>query len=277
MPPRLNFIIPCGTSQMRADKIDLLNIEDRLRNPYEDEVEDNTITAVEFFGNHYAFLTEITNKLCTKYNENQEVMRGEKNPFGAEISTLNALRAQEGWPDRMQNARYTILASNTNPGYFCANVLQNLIQNLWQCPEDCFSKPLDKWIVENLVDEPSAEQIELGMSDLVDKISVAIRPYRGEREHFENILVMSGGFKSAIPCLTLFSLFFGFEMVYLFEKSDVIQRLIPSIPTGNKEEREKWIEVCRQLMELNEERDSNQYTNYLAKILSKRVERYEFQ
>jgi len=66
----------------------------------------------------------------------------------------------------------------------------------------------------------------MALGNLAESINQCLRKPE-PREPIHNILVATGGLRSTLPCLTVYSLLFGFEMVYLSEESDSLIELRP--------------------------------------------------
>jgi hypothetical protein len=62
------------------------------------------------------------------------------------------------------------------------------------------------------------------------------------------LFVISGGFKSAIPCMTVSSLAFCIPMIYLFENSNELQ-ILATYPAMSK--LKNWISAWEKISDLN--------------------------
>lgn len=144
-----------------------------------------------------------------KKSQSKEYIGTENNPLGAEISTLLVYFKQNQNQDKHT---FYILRSDTYLGWFNAEVLGLVLQKLgWAsqvkvvCIENLREQPTD-WTADPL--------INLGR-ELQNILTQITKTQTKEPP----LMVISGGFKSILPCLTVYSIMFAVKMVYLFEQS----------------------------------------------------------
>jgi hypothetical protein len=247
-----NLIIPCGTSQTMYFKLQALltkqdheelnkYISDLQAEAYPDQAWFNDPEAIKFASDFVAVLRP--------YWDERSQWLGEKNsPFGAEIHTLISLQERDpkpGWFPEYDQA--VLLASQTGQGMFASLILKHVLVKLWGMPEA--NTKLE--MIYGLKDRP--ENVDTVMEELAKRIkdNLIHTPQKEiGKPAAHNILVMSGGFKSVIPCLTVFSLIYGLEMVYMFEFSRHLQSLHPIYnyedPESLKIWRETWNQMAKQ-------------------------------
>lgn len=215
-----NIIVTCGTSQIELGKFNIIrehvNSGDRLNelndiSKYTCGLEgtdhpvalfDNAIGEKETHGTHCKNLVDI---LCdlTKYLSTK--IGTDYNPFGAEISTLHTMCKEVVFDPAQDSIK--LLYSGTNKGAFAAAVLHNLLAKIYNLT----SEKIEACCIKELREEPmSAEEAE----SQTQAHLLAARD-----DNLKNIFVMSGGFKSIIPTLTLCAITRNDPVYYLFEKS----------------------------------------------------------
>ncbi len=132
--------------------------------------------------------------------------------LSAETNSLKALKATK-------DDQVTLIVTDTNDGLICAKQLQKVVSKYLGCTVDI---EVIKFLqVKNPTDFRSK-----GISNLFETIAKVRSRY-----FMETILNVTGGFKSVIPYMALYGLFYQLEMVYLFEFSDHIIKLPPA-PLG---------------------------------------------
>jgi hypothetical protein len=164
------------------------------------------------------------------------------NPLGAELSTIHKYLADHQLMDGNKSDHYFhILRSDTYRGWFNSMILKETISGMkW-------GNLIGPYLVNNLREKPDEARpspiISLS-SRLTDIINIAY----GRTGTFKPapIIIMTGSFKSLIPCLTMYSLIFSLPLVYLFEESDQLVETIPAQETRNaKKSKEIWSELSK--------------------------------
>lgn len=267
-----HIIITCGTSQIDKDKLTKLGITGDARDQFERDARMDGLPPEPFYARHQGLANQIVALLIE--NKDELTYRSAESIFGAEISTLEALKHHDEWKNwEPESDTYVILSSETGPGYFCAQILRRLITDpsFLGIPDDeniISKKPL---IVNRLVDKPSGEEeAKAASNNLAKAIYDQLKP-RTTQHNIRNIFIMTGGYKSVIPGLTLFSLFYGIELVYLFERSAYIQSLYPSISYDEKTW-DAWKRVIQNLYDLIPAEDDK---NFMRTILKGRIDHPE--
>lgn len=173
---------------------------------------------------------------------------GVEGSLGAELTTLlgweqqlhneNALHANLYPP--LTRAQATILYSHSWSGLLAAIVLKKILKLRWEMdtPEDRFL------MIDGMCQRP--KNPNAAMENLATAIANTLVGYEeNDPEEWENTFIMTSGFKSVIPCMTIFSLLYGVEMIYTFEESDAIQRLHPRHDLNQPKSRAFWQETWK--------------------------------
>lgn len=264
---RTMLIIPCGISQLSFVKF-----KEPLKELWEDYKSFELILKDK---QHPAPLLEEQLRQATRFVEHfrpkwslrREALASENSPYGAEIHTLISLESRLPTPAwAPEQARAVLLASDTRLGVFAALILKEVLVNLWHMPSDQVSIE----IIGDLSEKPN--NVETAMENLATAIVKHIKttPQSQSRNpEWHNILVMSGGFKSVIPCLTTFSLIYGLEMAYMYEMADIPQALHPRYNYEDQEALKFWRKVWKQMQKQGWM--SNQAGSYLRIALEGRM------
>jgi hypothetical protein len=262
---RHNFLITCGTSQLAEEKFqDYPYSKDELGKFLRQA--EKSGDPKEFFNKSRGLYIKIVEYLVSKKDELEGPSVTDK-PFGGEISTLAELDKLDGWENwSKKEDNYHILSSDTRSGYFCAQVLRRLLidPRFYGIPENNVPEPL---IVSCLKEKSNTEaEANEGMKEFALRVGEClVHTSLGKKQDIRNVAIVTGGFKSVIPCLTLYSLYFGIEMIYLYERSHFPQTLFPNISFQNDDQREQWIQSARTLLTMNPK------PGYLSYLLNKRV------
>ena len=132
--------------------------------------------------------------------------------LSAETNSLQALKATK-------DDQVTLIVTDTNDGLICAKHLQKVISKYFGCS-------VDIEVIKYLQVKNPTNFRSRGISNLFEAIAKVKNRY-----FMETVLNVTGGFKSVIPYMALYGLFYQLEMVYLFEFSDHIIKLPPA-PLG---------------------------------------------
>lgn len=231
----INYIITCGTSQLDYDRIGAAfpsgsNAFDRWveKNKNEDQSESPEMETIA----------------CELKDDFDQRRPGIPNSLGAELSTLKLLR-QEQKLDNSEKEKFTVLASDSNKGQLAAEILTKTLVKAGF--EGC------RVTVRDLDENPENSKVNPAMCSLVDNLYMSLQS--GDI----NKLIITGGFKSILPCTTLFATLNGLEMYYLFEESNFLQSLQPTGESlKNPKIRHKWIKEWRKLLS-NETKNTNSW------------------
>lgn len=240
---KVNYLITCGISQLAPLKIKKLGVYDDTYQALEkrqrenrdplppDYIEDPVVTAQA---------SRVVDGMREFWEKRQDTLGQFESPFGAEIATLVALerQASDRWPSPQDH--FTLLVSGTRSGAFAARILATVLTNLWDVPQ----QQITPEIVQGLTERPNFP--DQAIENLALALHKHIRPV-DKQNSWRNVIVMSGGFKSSIPCLTVFSLLFGLEMVYIFEQSDQLQSLHPRYNIQDSKALEIWRKTWEQM------------------------------
>jgi putative CRISPR-associated protein (TIGR02619 family) len=164
-----------------------------------------------------------------------------RNPFGAEISTLFKMATKQPPVFDPQKDKVTLLYSDTQSGGFCVNVLYHLLihKRTWKMAPG----QLEPKRVPELREEPS--NVEEAEKNLHTKV------HESRKEDAQNIFVITGGFKSIIPAITVYALVYGEDLYYLFEESTQLRKL--ELPAEIKSSG-RWWTLARKLVERKDQR-----------------------
>ncbi|MBD3181416.1 hypothetical protein GF312_03930 [Candidatus Poribacteria bacterium] len=161
------------------------------------------------YGEHCTTLVDILSGL-TKHFSN---IGTDQNPFGAEISTLQKMKEEQAFDPEKDTVK--LLYSGTRKGAFSAAILHNLLINVYELDSDRISGCCITELREDPADDNAAKEAEKKTQDHL----LAARD-----DNFKNIYVMTGGFKSIIPTLTVCAITQGSPVFYLFERSKHLMR-----------------------------------------------------
>lgn len=239
-----NVIITVGTSQLEPDKIKKMALYD-----------------ASLFGKiriNKADLNIIRQKgieIIERLNGNFNLESPDPDLLGAEISTMALMEKEEDLKWR-ENGTLVLLASDTQMGKFARNILYDILTQIYEIPESRIkpdAKDLDtSLVIHNLTDNPPDQ---LHVNHALENLATVMKNQLVGRSVEENnsprnIAVISGGFKSIIPCMTTLSLIYGFPLVYRFENSNQLQSVQPRSRNQNGGDEHKfWIKTLRGIRE----------------------------
>ncbi len=274
-----NLIVTCGTSQVEEERLKLIETKFNVGRLAKEV--GNSIKPVQSpLEDQHAFkncenlpsFKELTKRLCdntlwqhkdnpSKMWENMAGYVGkEDNLFGAEISTLIMMADQKLWEPAIDEIM--LLSSETQECVYSTAVIAWVLIN----GAGVKGLQISKKIVPGLNDNPAeAYEVTWGLADQIsEEIEIA------EKAKLKNLFVITGGYKAVIPCLTIFSLVFGIEMCYLFEKSDKLQVLNEALFDASEEKsKQYWQESLKKL----KKKSGGQLKNeWFRKALEKRFQ-----
>lgn len=163
------------------------------------------------------------------------------NPFGAEISTLIRMQQQDLWTPEKDHV--LLLSSPTEAGIWAATLIERALLDYWGLSAGQVTFKL----VEGLYGTTAHP------GDALGNLATILQEVLNDTEK-QPVLVMTGGFKSIVPCLTIFSLIFGVPLVYLFEESAKLQLLNEQLDVGSlapEELKKIWKRVDKKGMRLS--------------------------
>lgn len=258
-----NIIITCGTSQLDDEKTGIIGTD--LRTDLERWDNRGSQPSDETWTAHQGLLNYFLNHL---HEEEQWIHcreNGHNNPYGAEIATLVKLQDRgggAGW-DPAQD-RLVILSSQTCKGYISARLLRELLISQFHA-ENVVGPVIVEGLKELPESERAADNALLGFAETVKTYIDPNNP--GRPPNSRDLFVATGGFKAVLPCLSLYSLIMGIEMVYLFEQSNYLHTLYPPI-NFNRQQKEQWQGAFIELRRMIPEGERNR--SMLEVILSAR-------
>lgn len=259
---KTNLIIPCGTSQLEK----LLGMEPPLScSPNTQSKTEEAFTRQldvnpgDYLANRQVngAIEEIVTSLVNEFpNRHKKVPEPEyiqddwwlDNPFGSELSTLIRMEEELNLdPEKRSEVpphRFVLLASETPAGLIARRVLQRVLTDeraykLKSIKPEGNERPdtqpgVKEELVVGLTEVPNnPKQAEMS---LVERIRCNLLPFDSG---WRNLFLVTGGFKSILPCLTMLSLLYGIEMVYLFEHSPQVQRF-QLVEADTAQEKEVW-------------------------------------
>ncbi len=215
----INYIITCGISQLKFDRIGSAfpSGKKQFTSWIENDWTKNDYNSVNYMNKVVGILN--------KGFENEQP--GGHNLLGAELSTLKLLRQKQA-RDSNEEEKFRVLASVSNDGQLAATILTNSLEKLGLTGS--------KQTVKDLDDKPDEDRVNPAMCSLVDNLYNSLLPKA------KNKLIITGGFKSILPCITLFATLNGLEMYYLFEDSNCLQSLQPTGKSlKDPAKRSEWI------------------------------------
>jgi hypothetical protein len=259
-----NLLVPCGTSQLDEIKLEKLLGKGDF-GQYKMHL-GSSLDQDKFSGDERGFcqdpeVQEWSGKIAEKIVTNWYTYLGQigmrNNPIGAEISTLAKLQQRDETPWDSQQDRIILFASQTQKGLLAREVLLKVItaQGAWAVParkmvdtsEKSQGRLLETVMVNGMVEDPTCpDQV---LETLALKLTDYLLPYSTEYP-WNNILISSGGFKSIIPVMTLVSLLYGVEMVYMFEASHQLISLHPRLGLQEDAKRDEWNKVLSNMKTL---------------------------
>ena len=231
----LNLIVPCGISQLtNLDPKEMpsgyKSFLERLRNGPEEKQE-------EAYRSDDAKLFRLAVLEKIRRAKDDEVGSSRK-WLGSELSTLKALQQREGnrsW--RPAQDIVTLLRTDTWAGLYAAETVHLALVEHWQVIDDeNFLR-----IVQVSGWKPNQTIIvaKSALGNLADAINgKLLESKKNSPDKYYNVLVATGGMRSTLPCLTIYSLLYGFEMVCLTEESDALLELQPA--KAGAEKRIDW-------------------------------------
>lgn len=217
----LNLIVPCGISQLTnvSDKVAHNKWKpflEKLRSSHRD-------TAKTAYESDEAVMLkkDLLEKInLSKMDNNQDGL------LGGELSTLLALQTRTS-PRTWKPMRdfITLFVTETYAGNFAADILKNALITYWGVPSN--ENHLSIKSVSGWQPNLSKTNAEAALGNLATDINVALRESKTE-DPIYNVLVATGGMRSTLPCLTIYSLLYGFELVCLSEESTDLLELRPA-------------------------------------------------
>jgi putative CRISPR-associated protein (TIGR02619 family) len=251
------FIVTCGTSQLDRMTIDNLGegvlakfgirgLDDLLDNPDSSEVPKT----------FYEWVEEVVIPASEKIwaddlKKLTDLIGTRNNPLGAELSTMHKLMVRDdGVKWAPTEDELIVISSDTARGKSAAALVKALFAAIYHVP----AGKIEIVVVQGLNENPRKGEIDRALDNfanvLLDSMNLSCNSelqlgHNKDSEHYA--IVMSGGFKSVIPCLTLASYFFGIELVYLFETSAELQTLQPNIDLSSDKKIKFWQGVWEEL------------------------------
>jgi len=238
----MEFIITCGTSQI--EKVEKNNFPLDLRKSGYENVKNNFFE-MDISSNYDDAFNEaaqspvdiISRQLVIILSDSclslRERIKNDINPLGAELSTFYLYLIEKELVGAGTHI-FHILSSDTYAGLFNCLILKNVIKNMgWGSA--------DIQIVKNLKRKPASCEGMHPLSSLSNKLTEILK---NRQERYPKI-IMSGGFKSVIPCLTAYSIIYALPLIYLFEDSPLVQELSPVQEISEETENRKLWERMR--------------------------------
>jgi len=241
------FIITCGTSQLDCSALEKLSPRARSQFKTRGLEREFKTPSTEIPQGFTTWVNEEIVPACQIIRENGLEALGDKigtkeNPLGAELTTLHLLKYRKvstQW--NPQNDYLVLLSSETGKGKSAAKMIKIMVEHIYEVNPDNIE--IDE--VQKLTEKP--QNIDRTLNNFASQILNHIDLETPFYQHYS--LLMSGGFKSVIPCMTLASFLFGIELVYVFEASNQLQSLHPKIDLSTEKERKIWQKTWDQLAE----------------------------
>lgn len=266
-----NLIVTCGTSQIQknkyassaaADKGALLEYIDR----FVPEKWDETTCDLDFLDTkEVGEWAEKFAAVCLRGWENRAEWVGVRNNIlGAELNTLVAMEKEGGvyaW-DPAQTV-FHLIASQSKSGLFAARMVKEVLARGWQIDPARISIEMVPGFNQN------SSQPDQALYHLANVVARVLKQDRKD-DPWENVFVSSGGFKTSLPLLTVYSFLFGITMVNTYEFSTRLQRLSPRIDMDNQQSRRFWSQTWERLN--RQKWMADETSRYLQFIMDFRVE-----
>ena len=221
-----NIIVTCGTSQIEGEKLDIISkyaergFCDRAKNIRKAGKEGITDGCFGDFIDETtkdgSYCKEMADILAAKWDAIDEYIGEEGNPFGAEICTLYKMTQEKPSAFEPGMDQIAILYSDTEPGAFCAAILYNLLTH-----NNAFRMSLERIKHKRI---SKLREVPVDVSEAEKNVREAL--FRARNDEVPNAFVMTGGFKSIIPMLTICAIVNDDPIYYLFERSDELRCLI---------------------------------------------------
>lgn len=262
-----NLIITCGTSQIKPAKFKDTPVRIKLDHFIAHELNDKDKPLVdeEFLDEKEiaGFAEEISDLILLQWNDRCNLLGEKNNMFGAEISTLVAMEKEGGsyaWDPQTDD--FVFIASQSRAGLFTAELNARILEKGWAVDLSRVSTRMVPQLTSDASDPDTA------MYNLATIIGGSLKESTPTKE-IKNIFVASGGFKSSIPLLTIYSFLFGIKLVYTYEYSATLQSLNPRVNMEDETSKQFWKytwDKMNQQKWLGEGGD-----NYLHQILNYRM------
>ena len=256
----MEFIITCGTSQ--TGNFEHLKPENRcyldlhgsgyklLKGDFLQAEKNDQLARL--YQEKAASLTDIfAQKILDFVNSENpiECIAEDFNPLGAELSTLYLFFHEKKLLPASGHI-FHILMSDSYLGWFNAIILKKVIEGTG------WGRVVGPYLVANLKSKPDNRK-----PDPLLSLSLRLKEILKEKREMPPTIVMSGGFKSVIPCLTMYSAIFALPLIYLFETSGQIKEITPVQKVNKSQESKKlWgglsdIDIARNIPWLQEALD----------------------
>lgn len=254
-----HFIITCGTSLIDSDNRRFCSNAEDVYSIVESELDIKGDINTDFLQfpkimpNIKEFADEILE--CKKNDNNVG------KPFGAELSSLflieKEFNSKNITPFNPQEDEFTLIVSQTRKGLFAAGVIMEIMKRKWfpTFEENDQVSNINLYMIEGLSDEPDdankvLENLAITLTGILSKY--AIDSKLGD-DQWNNVIVITGGYKSTIPVLSIISLILGIDIFYLFERSTELIVIQPRFISKSKNLLEDWISIWKQFSENNDE------------------------
>jgi len=243
-PTRRNLLVTCGTSQISPLKFKSDGMDEELKS-YITDLKSSLQGSLPLLNDLDQLpvleKAEHISRVVLKYWDRRHELKGLSSIFGAEISTLASMEAKgDDFYWNPETDHITLIATQSITGLFAALAVQKIISSGWKVPNDQISIRM----VEDLNENP--KDLDQAMYNLAYHIGESLKE-SSVNDKWENRFIASGGFKSIMPCLTLFSFLFGIKLIYTYEFSDVLQALHPRFNHENTEARKFWQKTWQSL------------------------------
>jgi len=249
------LIITCGTSQLEKKVIE--NLDKAVLDSFNNlGIDNNLDDALEFFPESIDFskpdlIGSTINRWIREAVEAFKIVQLEtlgaligtpENPLGAELTTLHKIKERtSGVQWNPAEDQIILISSETLKGISAAFYVARLLTVIYDVPYENILIDMVLGLDENPLDVDTAL---CNFATMLLK-HMDVEQDRGRCEKY--MLVMSGGFKSVIPCMSFVSFLFGIELIYIFEASDKLQSLNPSINLQADKDRKFWQNVWQDL------------------------------
>lgn len=270
MVMKKNLIITCGTSQIQKYKFSNAVVDDKpALMAYLESITsqkwDETVCDESFLQTDevITWVEKITQPCLRNWEQRADWVGVKTNILGAEISTLVAMEKEGGdyaWDP--ETDYFHLIASQSKSGLFAARVAAGIIEKGWKIDPGRIGIRIVEGFNQNSTDPDQA------MYNLAAVIKGVLKENEKD-DQWQNIFVGSGGFKTSLPLLTVYSFLFGITLVNTYEFSDKLQRLSPRVDMDNAASRKFWNDIWDKLN--MKKWMADQTSRYLQLIMEFRV------
>ena len=240
MIAKRNLMLTCGISQISFSILENFHLTDEYEALIDQLKETEYPVDITFLRDApplTAFLPKMLAEIRPYWSKRSE-LRSNSEIFGAELATLITMEMDqnESW-DPYQD-QIVAFCSDTLEGVIAAILLEQILVNLWEV------KNITLHTIPGLKANPQDPD------DVMERFARCIGDnilQSSEEQKWHNVFIITSGFKSTIPCMTMFAFLYGIKLVYLFERSNCLQTLYFRRNLTNKNSKNLWRKLLNDL------------------------------